>query len=123
MRLDSKKGPMNIFDRLESEVRSYCRSFPVVFHKAKGSFLYDEAGNEYIDFFAGAGTLNYGHNNPTIKRSVIDHLSNDGVVHALDMWTSAKRKFLESFEGLILGPRQLDYKIQFTGPTGANAVE
>lgn len=113
----------NIFNHLESEVRSYCRAFPAVFERALGSSLFDEEGREYIDFFAGAGTLNYGHNNPDIKKAVIDYLQRDGVVHSLDMWTTAKREFLETFETVILKPRQLDYKVQFTGPTGANAVE
>ncbi len=112
-----------IFDHLESEVRSYCRAFPVVFQKAQGPFLYDESGSEYIDFFAGAGTLNYGHNNPLIKRAVMTYLEQDGLVHGLDMMTVAKREFLETFQELILAPRQLDYKVQFTGPTGTNAVE
>lgn len=113
----------NVFDRVESEVRSYCRAFPAVFKTARGCFLYDEAGREYLDFFAGAGTLNYGHNNSSIKRPVIEYLQQDGVMHALDMWTVAKREFLEAFESIILRPRGLAYKLQFTGPTGANAVE
>jgi diaminobutyrate-2-oxoglutarate transaminase len=113
----------SVFDRIESQVRSYCRSFPAVFERARGPFLYDETGREYIDFFCGAGTLNYGHNNPEIKRAVVDYLQQDGVTHALDLWTVAKRQFLETFEEVILKPRQLDYKVQFTGPTGANAVE
>ena len=113
----------NVFDRVESQVRSYCRAFPAVFDKARGAFLYDEAGNEYIDFFCGAGTLNYGHNNPGIKRAVIDYLQKDGVIHSLDMWTVAKREFLETFDSVILKSRALSYKVQFTGPTGANAVE
>jgi diaminobutyrate-2-oxoglutarate transaminase len=113
----------DVFERCESEVRSYCRSFPAVFNRAQGPFLYDESGREYIDFFAGAGTLNYGHNHPRIKQAVMDYLQRDGVVHALDMWTVAKREFLETFEALILKPRNLDYKVQFTGPTGTNAVE
>lgn len=117
------KANSNIFDHLESEVRSYCRAFPAVFQKAKGPFLYDEAGNEYLDFFCGAGTMNYGHNNPVIKRAVLDYLEQDGMVHALDLWTTAKRELLETFEQTILKPRQLDYKVQFAGPTGANAVE
>jgi diaminobutyrate-2-oxoglutarate transaminase len=48
---------MRIFEEMESEVRGYVRAFPAVFDTAKGAFLYDEQGNEYIDFFAGAGTL------------------------------------------------------------------
>jgi diaminobutyrate-2-oxoglutarate transaminase len=112
-----------VFDRVESQVRSYCRAFPAVFESARGCLLRDETGVEYVDFFAGAGTLNYGHNNPQIKQAVVDYLQRDGVVHALDMWTVAKREFLEMFDTLILKPRGLDYKVQFTGPTGTNAVE
>lgn len=114
---------MEIFQRLESEVRSYCRSFPVLFAGAKGSFVFDAAGNRYLDFLSGAGTLNYGHNNPAIKRAVIDYLEGDNILHSLDLATVAKRRFLERFHATVLAPRGLDYKVQFTGPTGANAVE
>ena len=114
---------LKIFDRLESEVRGYIRSFPVVFSKAKGSLLFDEEGRQYIDLFAGAGTLNYGHNNPVLKQPLLDYVQADGVVHGLDMATSAKKDFLEAFERLILKPRGMKYTLQFTGPTGTNAVE
>ena len=113
----------DIFEKYESEVRSYCRRFPVVFAKAKGSFLYDENGNEYLDFFCGAGAENYGHNNPKIKEKIIDYLNNDGIIHSLDMFTYAKREFLDYFEKEILIPKDLDYKVMFPGPTGANAIE
>lgn len=111
------------FETYESEVRSYCRNFPAVFTKAKGSLLYDEDGREYIDFFCGAGALNYGHNNPYIKNRLIDYLEQDGVLHAMDMYTAPKREFIEYFEEKIIRARGLDYKIQFVGPTGTNAVE
>jgi diaminobutyrate-2-oxoglutarate transaminase len=114
---------MRIFEEMESEVRGYVRAFPAVFDTAKGAFLYDEQGNEYIDFFAGAGTLNYGHNNPLISEALIEYLQRDGIVHALDKATVAKKNFLQKFRDTILGPRNLDYKVQFTGPTGTNAVE
>ena len=114
---------MTIFDKLESEVRSYCRSWPVVFDRAVGSHVWDEQGNEYLDFFAGAGALNYGHNNPVLKKALLDYLAHDGITHALDMYTVAKREFLETFDKVILEPRRLDYKVMFPGPTGANAVE
>ena len=114
---------MRIFEKLESEVRGYIRSFPTIFTKAKGSILTDEQGVEYIDFFAGAGTLNYGHNNEHISKALIEYLQADGIVHGLDMATTAKKEFLQTFENLILKPRNLEYKIQFTGPTGTNAVE
>ncbi len=111
------------FETYESEVRSYCRNFPTVFTKAKGSLLYDEDGREYIDFFCGAGALNYGHNNPYIKNRLIDYLEQDGVLHAMDMYTAPKREFIEYFEEKIIRARGLNYKIQFVGPTGTNAVE
>lgn len=113
----------NTFERLESEVRSYIRSFPAVFCQAVGSWMVDETGRRYLDFFAGAGTLNYGHNHPLLKEKLLAYLAADGIVHGLDMATGAKREFLETFDRLILKPRKLDYKIQFTGPTGTNAVE
>ncbi|MEU3766426.1 diaminobutyrate--2-oxoglutarate transaminase [Amycolatopsis keratiniphila] len=114
---------MSIFEELESEVRSYSRGWPVVFDRAQGSYLYDEDGKAYLDFFAGAGALNYGHNNPALKRALIDYIARDGVTHALDMFTVAKRDFLQTFQEKILQPRDLDYKVVFPGPGGANAVE
>lgn len=112
-----------IFTARESQVRSYSRSWPVVFDRAVGSTMYDEDGNGYLDFFAGAGALNYGHNNPQLKKVLIDYLTDDRVMHSLDMFTSARRDFLETFDSLILAPRNLDYKVVFPGPGGTNAVE
>ncbi|MEW2526947.1 diaminobutyrate--2-oxoglutarate transaminase [Streptomyces sp. NPDC047071] len=114
---------LSVFETLESEVRSYCRGWPTVFDRAQGSRMYDEDGHEYLDFFAGAGSLNYGHNNPVLKRALLDYLERDGVTHGLDMSTTAKRAFLESFQNLVLRPRDLPYKVMFPGPTGTNAVE
>ena len=114
---------LSIFDRLESEVRSYIRSFPRMLDTARGSVLTDVDGHEYIDFFCGAGAVNYGHNDPDLKRAVIEFLSADKLQHALDMATDTKARFLESFERRILAPRGLDHRVQFTGPTGANTVE
>lgn len=113
----------DIFNTHESEVRSYCRSFPVVITRAKGAQLWDEEGNSYLDFFAGAGALNYGHNPDPIKRAVLEHLMEDQITHSLDMHTRAKGEFISSFVEHILKPRDLDYKLMFTGPTGTNAVE
>lgn len=111
------------FESYESEVRSYCRHFPTVFRTAKGADFFDEDGRKYIDFFCGAGAVNYGHNNDYIKQKLISYLESDGVMHALDMYTVPKREFIETFEEKVLRPRGLDYKIQFPGPTGTNANE
>lgn len=114
---------MDVFESLESEVRSYCRGWPTVFRGASGSRLYDEAGEAYLDFFTGAGTLNYGHNHPALKEKLLDYLADDNIVHSLDMYTVAKRDFLEKFQEVILAPRGFDYRVQFPGPGGATSVE
>ena len=114
---------MGIYKDIESNVRGYCRSFPVTFKTAKNALLTDDQGTEYIDFLGGAGTLNYGHNNPKFKEALIEYIESDGITHGLDMHTEAKGAFLETFRDLILEPRDMNYKVQFTGPTGTNAVE
>ena len=113
----------SVFENIESNVRSYCRNFPTVFTKAKGAVMTDENGRNYIDFFAGAGALNYGHNPSKINERLIAYLQADGIVHSMDMYTAPKRDFLEYFQENILTPRGLNYKVQFAGPTGTNAVE
>ncbi|MCD8511862.1 MAG: diaminobutyrate--2-oxoglutarate transaminase [Bacillus sp. (in: Bacteria)] len=117
------KNDLSIFEQLESNVRSYVRGFPTVFTKAKGYKMWDEAGKEYIDFFSGAGALNYGHNEPRMKKKLMEYLMSDGVIHSLDMATAAKREFLNKFNEVILKPRNMDYKVMFPGPTGTNTVE
>lgn len=114
---------LSIFEELESNVRSYVRSFPTVFTKAKGYKMWDMDGKEYIDFFAGAGALNYGHNEDKMKQKLIEYIMNDGITHSLDMATDAKADFLEKFNNVILKPRNLDFKVMFPGPTGTNTVE
>ncbi|MEU5696347.1 diaminobutyrate--2-oxoglutarate transaminase [Actinosynnema sp. NPDC020468] len=108
---------------IESEVRSYSRNWPVVFDHARGSRMVDRDGRAYLDFFAGAGALNYGHNHPVLKRALLDYLEQDGVAHSLDMLTAAKEEFLAEFAARVLVPRRLDYRVQFPGPTGTNSVE
>lgn len=113
----------DIFETRESEVRTYSRSWPAVFATASGATQTAEDGKEYLDFFAGAGALNYGHNNPALTKPLVEYLTSGGVVHSLDMMTPAKRDFLQTFQDLILEPRKLDYKVMFPGPTGTNTVE
>jgi len=115
--------PLDIFERHESNVRSYCRDFTATFQTAEGSTLTSEQGQVFIDFFSGAGALNYGHNNPLLKAALLDYIGGNGITHGLDFKTTAKKAFLTAFEEQILAPRHLRYKVQFPGPTGTNAVE
>jgi diaminobutyrate-2-oxoglutarate transaminase len=119
----TQEAMLSLFERFESNVRSYCRHFPVVFKRAEQSFMFDVDDNRYIDFLCGAGSLNYGHNHPHIKAAILDYLGEDGIMHSLDLYTEAKYLFVEALQSTILAPRGLVYKQQFTGPTGTNAVE
>ena len=85
----------SIFESLESEVRSYSRNWPSVFESASGAWIRDEGGREYLDFFAGAGALNYGHNNPVMKQALIDYIASDGITHGLTLL----EQFVDHFVG------------------------
>src|SRR5712691_1519306 len=118
------KSDNEVFIRLESKVQSYARNFPAIFSYARGTELRDVHGKRYLDFLAGAGSLNYGHNNPVFKKALIDYIETDGITHSLDFHTTAKERFLQAMHDIVLAPRGLhDYVMQFTGPTGTNAVE
>jgi len=116
-------GALEKLEAYESNVRSYSRSFPALFSRARGSFMLSNDGRKFIDFLSGAGALNYGHNNHGIKAAIDGYLASDAVVHGLDMATPAKLQFMETFSSVILRERNLQYRFQFTGPTGASAVE
>lgn len=119
----AETADLSIYARRESEARSYCRAFPTSFVSARNARMTDETGRDYIDFLAGCSSLNYGHNDPDMKQALIEHLASDGIGHALDFHTAPKQAFLETFERLILQPRDMPHKVMMTGPTGTNAVE
>ena len=121
--IKDSRSAVETFELLESQVRSYARNFPRIFHRARGSWLYARDGAGYLDFLMGCSTLNYGHNHPELKKALIEYISSDGITHSLDMYSESKEKFLAEFYETILRPRKLDYVVQFPGPTGANAVE
>ena len=112
-----------IFERYESNIRTYCRSFPAVFARGEGRYLFDSQGRKWLDLLSGAGSLNYGHNHPVLKQALIEYIEANGVVNSLDLHTTAKSEFLRALNDVILGPRGLEYRCQFCGPTGTNVVE
>ncbi|ERT15094.1 hypothetical protein O185_00205 [Photorhabdus temperata J3] len=121
--MTSDSNSFRTFENYESNVRSYCRDYPTIFNTASNALLIDNQGESWIDFLSGAGSLNYGHNNPLLKKSLLDYIQQDGITHSLDLYTDAKKSFIENFNHHILKPRNLHYRFQFTGPTGTNAVE
>lgn len=110
-------------EHLESNVRVYSRKFPARFVKAQNHLLWDDNGSRYVDLMAGAGALNYGHNNPVLIKGMIEYLGSGELLHSLDLRTPARSRFINELHHNILKPRGMNYKVQFTGPTGSNAVE
>lgn len=112
-----------VFEQHESEIRGYSRAYPTVFASASNARQVAEDGTSYIDFFAGAGVLNFGHNHPKMKQALIEFIEADGIAHSLDMYTTTKRDFISKFHEKVLAPRGMDHKLQFMGPTGSSAIE
>lgn len=106
----------------ESAVRFYGRGWPLVIERARGARLWSTDGAEYLDFFAGAGSLNYGHNPACVKRAVQDYIAADGPINTLDVRTSARDAFMLALDRLT-GRLGGEFRVQFVGPGGADAVE
>ncbi len=111
------------YAKYESNARSYCRNFDAVFDTAVDSHIFSSSGMRYIDFLSGAGALNYGHNNRIIKKAIIKYVEQDGLTMSLDLHSVAKSNFINDFTRIIMEPRGLRYKIQFTSPTGTSCIE
>lgn len=109
-------------EKFESKVRSYPRKLPFAIQSAKGAWITDVEGNEYIDCLSGAGTLALGHNHPVVIDSIKQLLDSELPMHTLDITTPLKDKFSE-FMYKLLATNQDEYCLQFCGPTGADAVE
>lgn len=45
--------------------------------RAKGAYLYDEEGNEYLDLLSGFGVFALGRNHPTVNNALINVLQSD----------------------------------------------
>jgi ornithine--oxo-acid transaminase len=51
--------------------------FDRVYTRAEGAYLYDQAGNAYLDFLSGYSVYNMGRNHPVIKKAIRDVLDLD----------------------------------------------
>lgn len=114
---------MNILERYESVSQNYVRGARIIFDKARGSELFDELGNRYIDFSSAGGSLTFGHNNAAVRDALTAYLTDGRVFQTCDKTSVSKRNFIEKFVKTVLQPRNLNYKILFTEPAGGTAAE
>lgn len=106
----------------ESSARSYPRRLPLVIESASGVTVRDIDGREYIDCLAGAGVLALGHNHPAVVEAVERALRSEIPFSTLDITTPTKEAFVDTLFA-TLPPSLADGRIQFCGPSGADAVE
>jgi diaminobutyrate-2-oxoglutarate transaminase len=107
--------------RRESNARTYPRRLPIAIKRGAGSYVEDLDGNVFIDFLTGAGTLSLGHSHPEVVEAVQRQLPL--LAHGLDFPTEVKDEFSTVQLGLLPEAMRGTTKMQFCGPTGANAVE
>lgn len=109
--------------RQESNARSYPRRIPLVLEKANGIYVQDSRGQVFIDCLAGAGTLALGHNHPVVVNAMRAALDSGIPLHTLDLTTPVKDAFVQELFDCLPTEFARKAKIQFCGPSGADAVE
>ena len=119
-------GPNALLERQaarESNARSYPRRLPLALRRASGIYVEDVEGRVFIDCLAGAGTLALGHNHPVVVQAVRALLDDESPLHTLDLTTPVKDRFVQDLFDVLPADFARQAKVQFCGPTGADAVE
>ncbi len=109
--------------RRESNARTYPRRLPIVIRSGRGVWVKDTNGREYIDCLAGAGALALGHNHPVIVDAIKRALDDETPLQTLDLATPLKDRFTDELFACLPADFATDYKIQFCGPSGSDAIE
>ncbi len=60
------------------------RRIPVVFVRGEGTRLWDDAGNEYLDFLGGLAVVGVGHANPRVAAAVAEQMT--ALVHVSNLY-------------------------------------
>jgi diaminobutyrate-2-oxoglutarate transaminase len=108
---------------IESSARSYPRRLPIAIARAMGPYVQDVDGVQYIDCLAGAGALALGHNHPVVTEAIRAALDAGVAFQTLDLQTPAKHDFADLLLSILPSEFSANARIQFCGPTGADAVE
>ncbi|MFA5921363.1 MAG: diaminobutyrate--2-oxoglutarate transaminase [Methylococcaceae bacterium] len=109
--------------KLESNARSYPRRLPIAIRRAEGVFVEDMDGRRYIDCLAGAGALALGHHHPVVVEAIRRTLTDGVPFQTLDLTTPVKDRFVEALFSSLPKAFADQARIQFCGPSGADAIE
>ncbi|NOS74311.1 MAG: diaminobutyrate--2-oxoglutarate transaminase [Methyloglobulus sp.] len=109
--------------RFESNARSYPRRLPIAIRRADGVFVEDMDGRRYMDCLAGAGALALGHHHPVVVEAIRRTLEDGVPFQTLDLTTPVKDQFVEALFSSLPKTFADQARIQFCGPSGADAIE
>ncbi len=112
---------LELQNEIEGSVVSYPRNMPIAIKRAKGAVIEDVDGNYFLDFFAGCGVLNVGHNNEEVLEFV--RKQQNELIHALDFPTENKMTLIQNILNHLPENLRNKFKVSFGGPTGSDAVE
>ena len=107
----------------ESNARSYPRRLPIAIRRADGVFVEDMDGRRYMDCLAGAGALALGHHHPVVVEAIRRTLADGVPFQTLDLTTPVKDRFVEALFSSLPKAFADQARIQFCGPSGADAIE
>ena len=120
----SRQKSSELFDRAKTlfpgGVNSPVRAFksvdgvPLFFKRGEGCHVWDEDGNQFIDFCCSWGPLILGHNHSGVKSSILEALENGTSFGAPTEWEN-------KLGGLILDRNPFIDKIRFVS-SGTEAV-
>lgn len=99
-----------------SLLNTYSR-FDINFVKGKNATLFDESGNEYIDFTSGIGVVSVGHGNERLARALCNQAKN--IIHISNLY---RIKPQEELATLIIKKSGIDGGVFFCN-SGAEANE
>ncbi|MFT4035634.1 MAG: diaminobutyrate--2-oxoglutarate transaminase family protein [Patulibacter sp.] len=108
----------------ESGARTYARWLDIVPVHANGMVLEAADGRHYLDALSGAGALALGHNHPAQRAAIQRTLELGRPMQLLDAASPERDAFTTAlFATLPDGLLAREPRVQFCGPSGADAIE
>ena len=77
---------LDIYGENSAQTHNYAR-FPVEFVRGEGSYLYDSAGEQYIDLLCGLGVTSLGHCHPKVVAAIERQAST--LIHTSNLYWTA----------------------------------
>ncbi len=106
-------------DCAANEPDSMNDQLPVVWDRAEDFYVYDNAGNKWIDFTSCIFVANVGHSNPMVKESIISTVEKN-LLNAYYYPTKERAEFSKLLTSLL--PNPYNKRVLFLS-TGSEAVE